>query len=264
MVLGPGSGLSRAISASSAAEGNPRLRMRMLRHAARLLLELLRAGITPARRIVCGARVVDVFTQRPPALAQHRVSEPRAAAVGNLQRFAEAEVELAAQGVAVADQGGELVPEREAIARQRDAGGGGQPEHADPIRRGQSIDETCRRGQRGPAFQPSDVPLIDRDHHQPAVGGAGVRTEMSGDGRRRHGIRHLLVHKLCRNDPARTAVHFDPEIVGDERRHGPAVGVEHGRVDGDEVNAGAKGRLWGGGAARPHHAHDEKPPDPIA
>ncbi len=82
----------------------PRLHVRVLRDAARLLLELLRTRIAPAPGIVGRARGVDVVRQRAPALAKHGIGEPGASAIGNLQRFTDPEVELAGQQVAVADQ----------------------------------------------------------------------------------------------------------------------------------------------------------------
>ncbi len=82
------------MSASRPGSDETRLQVRVLREAARFLLDLFRTRIAP-HRIVSRTRRADVFRKRAAALAQYRVGEPRSTPVGDLQRFAQSEIELA-------------------------------------------------------------------------------------------------------------------------------------------------------------------------
>jgi hypothetical protein len=66
----------------------------MLRHRARLLLQLLGTGVAASAVLLGSPRRAGVGRERLPAFAQHGISQPRAAAVSDLQRLAQPDIEL--------------------------------------------------------------------------------------------------------------------------------------------------------------------------
>ena len=117
------------------------------------------------------------------------------------------------------------LPQRHAIARQRDAVGARQPDHADAIGRRQRFDEPGRGHERVSALEPADVRFVHRDHDDSAVVGAFVGAEMGWrtTARRRDVSDVVLRNKLCRNDRRGTAIDLETEVLGAQGAHRPAV-----------------------------------------
>ena len=103
-VLAPSQPLQGADQRLEAAQRDARLRPGMLGRRARLLFDLLRARVAAAGAVVGRPRRARVFGERPAALAQHHVGEPRADAIRNLGRLGQSDVEAQKHRIALSSQ----------------------------------------------------------------------------------------------------------------------------------------------------------------
>ena len=93
------------------------------------------------------------------------------------------------------------------------------------------------------AFEPADMCLVYGDDDHTAGVDTFVRAEMGArNARAEGGMTSFLVAQInCADAIAPlAAIHFEAEIFCAQRRHRPAVAVMDGRIDGDQIDPGAK------------------------
>ena len=130
--------------------------------------------------------------------------------------------------------------------RHLDAGLGKRDKrHA--VGRTEAIEELRRRRQQRPCAPEPDVALIDRDDDLPAVGWleVGGVQRLEGIGRFPPRGFDVDLQVLGGHDPPRLAVNLDDEIGRQEVLDRHSLGVDHGDVDRNHVDAGAEGGTLG-------------------